>query len=36
LPVEITERSSTRAVPMYVNAIINCGGVLPPGFENLV
>src|ERR1700738_3750722 len=30
LLVEITERSSTRAVPMYVNAFINSGGVLPP------
>src|ERR1700730_14725538 len=30
LLVEITERSSTRAMPLYVNAFINCGGVLPP------
>src|SRR3981081_2728982 len=30
LLVEITERSSTRAMPMYINAFINCGGVLPP------
>jgi hypothetical protein len=36
LLVEITEHSSTRAMPMYVNPFINSGGVLPPpGFQNL-
>jgi hypothetical protein len=36
LLVEITERRSTPTVPMYVNATITCGGVLPPDFQNPV
>jgi hypothetical protein len=35
LLVEITERSSTRVVPMYGNAFINCSGVLPPPASRL-